>query len=417
MLNRRELIGAGSATLLAASVRIAPLSVFLSGDVRSENTYRNVAGASDLPSASNYAALEQMLRDMRASAATVRSGAGRFADAFTDQTGINARASRYYDYDARKVVGPQRAFKNTVAPEEDFGDIKDWSTNVGVTVVDPSDRDPMVGKVAEMDTGGKPGNLSVLRHYYGPIPASFGVSVLMGMATKLTSAAEALEMQVQNNQGHQLKMRVYSGAVDFFHDGAWHRQFAYGGSISILTEWWVEARFNGGSSYTIRLFAGTQELPGFTGNLPLGPSGENGWIGFIQHSSSLAHRKSHLAFLEVGRSALPANMSLVSVARDVATEPRTISLAVLFEDVCAQTVINTDLEGWISKDGGATYYQVPLATYDKWSGGVLDASKPVLFAAGTVTLPPSGTHEVCCRITSANGRYFSLEGYAWRVEA
>ena len=382
-----------------------------------EDLYLNPSAQSDLPNFSNYLALEQLLQDMRASAATVRSPVGEFADAFTDQRGINAAASRYYDYDARKVVGTQRPFKNTVAPEEDFDDIRGWSANVGVTIVEPRDRDPMVGKVAEMDTGANAGSVSVLRKYYGPIPASFGVSVLMGMVTKLRSSAEALEMQVQNGEGHQLKMRVYSGAVEFFHDGAWHRQFAYGGSISILTEWWVEARFNGGSSYTIRLFAGTQELPGFTGNLPRGKPGEEGWIGFIQHSSALAHRKSHLAFLEVGSSALPADMSLVSVAKHVVTEPRTVSMAVLFEDVCAQTVINTDLKGWISKDGGANFYQVPLTNFGKRGAGILDASKPVLFLGGTVSLPPSGTHDVCCRVTSANGRYFSLEGYAWRVDA
>ncbi|HKO20050.1 MAG TPA: hypothetical protein VJU82_14295 [Acidobacteriaceae bacterium] len=413
MLSRREMIMASSATVLAGSFRSAPLNAH----VRDKNPYLNLVAESELSGFSSYFALEQTLRSMRANATTVRTRPGQFADVFTDQTGINAGASRYYDYDARKVVGTQRVFKNTVAPEEDFEAISDWSTNVGVTVVDARDPDPMVGKVAEMNTGGTRGSVSILRNYYGPIPASFGVSVLMGMVTNLTSAAEALEMQVQNNQGHQLKMRVYSGAVDFFHDGAWHTQFPYGGSIFTLTEWWVEVTFNGGSNYRVRLFAGTQELPGFTGNLPHGTSGENGWIGFIQHSSTRANRKSHLAFLQVGSSALPANMSLVSVAQDVMTEPTAVSLAVMFEDVCAQTVINTDLKGWISKDGGANYYQVTLKSYDEWGGGVLDVSKPVLFLAGTVTLPPSGTHNVCCRITSANGRYFSLNGYAWRVEA
>lgn len=409
MLNRREMISAGSAALLAASVRSAPLAVLLSGDT--------LAAKPDLPGFSDYSALEQLLQNMRASGTTVRRQAGWFADVFTDRTGINAGASRYYAYDRRKVVGPDRASRSTVAPEEPFNDILSWTRNVGVTVVNPRDGDPNVGRVAEMNTGAKPGNTSILRKYFGPIPATFGVSVLMGMATTNSSAAEALEMQVQNEQGHQLQMRVFSGAVQFFYNGAWHKQFAYGGSTATLTEWWFDAAFKGGSSYTVRLFAGTQELPGFTGNLPNGPPGENGWIGFIQHSSKRANRKAHLAFLEVGSSALPANMDLVSVAEYVPTEPTTISVAVLFEDVCLQTIVNTDLKTWISKDGGATWYQVGLTKYDKRDGGVLDPSKPIYFVAGTVTLPRSGTHDVCCRITSANGRYFSLNGYAWRVDA
>ena len=417
MLNRREMISASSATLLAASVSSAPLSVFLSKDVRGEDPYRNPGVKSDLSSFSNYSAVVQMLQNMRASATTVRTQVGSFADVFSDQTGINAGASQYYDYDSRKVIGPDRAFRSTVAREEPFNDIRSWTSNVGVTVVNPRDADPNVGRAAEMNTGAIPGNASVLRKYFGPIPATFGVSVLMGMATANSSAAEALEVQVQNNQGHELKMRVYAGAVQFFYDRAWHTQFGYGGSTATLTEWWFDAAFNGHSSYTVRLFAGTQELPGFTGNLPKGAPGENGWVGFIQHSSTKANRKAHLAFVEVGSSALPANMSLVSVAEDVVTEPATISMAVMFEDVCLQTVVNTDLKGWISKDGGATWYQVTLTKYEKQGGGVLDASKPIYFLVGSATLPHSGTHSVCCRITSANGRYFSLDGYAWSVEA
>lgn len=397
MLNRREMITISAATMLAASVRGAPLPASVSA-------------------ASNYFTLGQMLRLMRANASPVRAQPGQFSDVFTNRNGINARASDHYDYDARKVVGPQRSFASSVAREEDFESIADWPVKLGATVINPRDPDPMVGKVAELNTGATPGNVAVLRKYFGAIPASFGVSVLMGMGTSATSGADSLEFQVQNDRGHLLKMRVFKGAVQFFYGGAWHTQFPYGGTTSILTEWWFDAVHNGGSSYTVRLFAGTQELPGFTGSLPGGTRGENGWVGFVQNSSTIPNRKSHLAFLQVGRSALPANMSLVSAAHEVVAEPTTISMAVMFEDVCAQTVINTDLRGEISKDGGRAWYPVPLKNFGKWGRGVLDANKPVYLLGGTVTLPASGTHEVCCRITSANGRYFSLQGYAWRVD-
>jgi hypothetical protein len=416
MLNRREMVTASSATLLAASLRNAPLSMFLSGDTRDENLHLNPVAKSNLSSLSNYLALGQMLQNMRVTATSARAGDARFADVFTDQTGIDARASRFYDYDIRKVVGTQRPFASTVAPEEDFENIADWSINVGATVIHPLDPDPMVGEVAELNTGRVVGGQAVLRKYFGVIPATFGVSVLVGMATTLTSASEALEFQVQNNQGHLLKMRVYTDAVQVFYNGAWNTLFPYGGSTSTLTEWWLDAAHNGGSNYTIRLFAGTQELPGFTGELPRGTSGENGWVGFIQNSASVTNRKGRAAFLQVGSSALPADMSLVSVAQDVVTEPTTVTMAVMFEDVSLQTVINTDLKAWVSKDAGSTWYQVKLAKYYEYKGGVLDATKPVYLLAGQVSLPPSGTNKVCCRITSDNGRYFSLSGYAWRVD-
>lgn len=399
MLNRREMISASAATLLAASARIG-------------------SDASPNPSIlSNHFALGQMLQNMRASATTVLKQFGSFADVFTDQAGINARMSRYYDWDARRVVGPQRAFKDTVAPEEDFESITDWPVDVGAIVIDPSDTDPMVGKVAELDTGGTRGNTSALRKYFGVIPATFGVSVVMGMVTPNRSAAEATEFQAQNGLGHLLKMRMYLGAVQFFYNGAWTTQFTYGGNTSILSEWWMDAMHNGGSNYTVRLFAGTQELPGFTGSLPGGTLGEDGWVSFVQYSSAVADRKARVGFLQVGTSALPANMDLVSVAHDMGPEPTVISLAVMFEDVSAQTVLNTDLNAWVSKDGGSNWHQVKLASCTKYNSGVLDVTKPVYLVAGQVALPPNGTSNVCCRITSANGRYFSLHGYAWKVDA
>jgi hypothetical protein len=398
MLNRREMITASAATMLAALVRGAPLPA-------------------SVGAASSYFTLGRMLRTMRANASPVRTQLGQFSDVFSNRNGINARASDHYDYDARKVLGPQRSFASSVAHEEDFESIADWPVKVGAIVINPRDSDPMVGKVAKLSTGPTPGDVAVLRKYFGTIPASFGVSVLMGMATTATSGADSLELQVQNVRGHLLKMRVYTGAVQFFYNGAWNTQFAYGGSTATLTEWWFDAAHNGSGKYTIRLFAGAQELPGFTGNLPGGTQGENGWVSFIQNSSPAANRKSHLAFLQVGRSALPANMSLVSVAQEVVAEPTTISMAVMFEDVCAQTVINTDLRADVSKDGGRTWFPVLLRNCGKWGRGVLDANKPVYLLGGTVTLAASGTHEVCCRITSANGRYFSLQGYAWRVDA
>jgi hypothetical protein len=239
----------------------------------------------------------------------------------------------------------------------------------------------------------------------------------MGMATKSTSSADSLEFHVQNNRGHQFRIRVFTGAVQFFYNGTWNTQFPYGGSTGILTEWWFDAKHNGGSNYTVRLFAGTQELPGFTGDVPRGTPGDDGWLGFTQYSAAVPNRKGRAAFLQVGSSTLPANMNLISIRQTVATEPAKISLALMYEDVSLQTSLNADLMAWISNDGGTTWHQVILANYGKRSSGVLDQTKPVYLAAGQVALPASGIRDVCCRVTSGNGRYFALHGYAWTVVA
>lgn len=371
----------------------------------------------------------QMLQAMRVNGDPLRTQGllQRFASVFTkdaspiiSEAGIDA-SSTFYDWDVRHVIGTQRTYAATVAPEENFDDITDWTTNVGVTVVNPGDPDPMVGMVAEMNTGLTAGSQSVLRKLFGTVPASFGVSVLMGMKTA-NAATEATEFQIQNNQGHQLRVRVYTGAIQAFYDGAWNTLFNYGGVTTALTEWWFEVKHNSGSNYTMRLFAGTQELPGFTGNLPSGTAGENGWVGFIQYSGGgNNHRKAHLAFLQVGSSALPPGINLVSTALAVQAPPRRVSLGLLLEDTCLGTVTNTDVQGWISDrvdgNGNPVWYQVVLAKLGEVASGVLDVTKPVYLLGGTVTLPAGGTSNIRSRVTSGNVRYFSLTGWAWAVIA
>lgn len=368
-----------------------------------------------------YAALGQLMQEMRTKATSVRTRLGRFYDVYTDQTGINSGASQFYDWDSRKLIGTQRTYKATVI-EGNLSTTAGWTIVTG-TVTSIAVTDPNVpgGYVFELDSGATPGNTAQIRRYAGAIPASFGATILMSNVTT-NGLGEELECQFQNANGHLLRVRKYwngtTGVIQFFYNGAWNTAFTSGAwSPGVLTECWFECVFNSGSNYTVRFFAGTQELPGFTGNLPGGNAGENGYIGFIQYSTTTANRKSRLGIIEVGSSALPQNMRLVSTAQDVVTEPTTVSMALLFEDVCLQTVIGTDIKADISKDGGTTWYPVTFANYDEWSVGILTTNAPIYMLAATVTLPPSGTHSVCSRITSANGRYFTVDGIAWRVDA
>lgn len=76
------------------------------------------------------------------------------------------------------------------------------------------------------------------------------------------------------------------------------------------------------------------------------------------------------------------DMTLISDSVIAEADPSTARLVLFQEDVDAIT-INTDIKGWVSKDGGSTWAQVTLA-----DDGNYDASKRVL--SGTVDLTASG---------------------------
>jgi hypothetical protein len=106
--------------------------------------------------------------------------------------------------------------------------------------------------------------------------------------------------------------------------------------------------------------------------------------------------------IEVTNSITPNNMTLISNTTTAESEPSEARLIIREEDVDAATV-NTDILGYVSRDGGTTWDQVTLADQGDYG------SKRIL--SETKTLTSSGT-SMAWKIVTANNKDLKIHDVA-----
>ena len=97
------------------------------------------------------------------------------------------------------------------------------------------------------------------------------------------------------------------------------------------------------------------------------------------------------------------NMTLISNATTAETQPDNSRLIVFEEDVDSVTV-NTDIKGWVSRDGGTTWSQVTLADEGNYTG-----SQRILSGTVDISGQPSGT-SMKYKITTHNYKNMKIHG-------
>jgi len=99
------------------------------------------------------------------------------------------------------------------------------------------------------------------------------------------------------------------------------------------------------------------------------------------------------------------NMTLQSIAFVAASTPQDARLVIFEEDVSSIT-LNTDIKGWISRDGGTTWSQVTLANEGNYQS-------PRRVLAGIVDLVPQpvqSVYNVKYKVTTHNNKNLKLYG-------
>jgi hypothetical protein len=96
-------------------------------------------------------------------------------------------------------------------------------------------------------------------------------------------------------------------------------------------------------------------------------------------------------------------MTLISQPQPADALPTQARLVIFEEDNDVITV-NTDLKGWVSRDGGTTYTQITLI-----EEGFYDTVARILSGTVDISGQPSGTNMVY-KITSHNNKGFTVHG-------
>lgn len=282
-----------------------------------------------------------------------------------------------------KTWTPSRANQSSVYGTA-FTSLSGWAVaGNGTVTITTATGQPALPDAAWFQAGATVGNLAQISRNVGSIPASFGLSYQSQNVAIGTNTADALNIQVANVNGSVLEIRQNDNSLAIFINGAftqiWAASFGNFGS-----EIWFEVNWNSGSNYTINLYLGTQYVATMTGNLPGG--GTNGNVVAYLENGVTASRQAWLYFLNIGSSALPANMTLYGTLMQVNTAPNTITVLALVEDDTVSVVPGSTLFIDVTCDG-STYTNVGnLADLGVITAGLIDNTKNVSAFGGSVAV-------------------------------
>jgi len=92
-----------------------------------------------------------------------------------------------------------------------------------------------------------------------------------------------------------------------------------------------------------------------------------------------------------------ANLTLKSVNKTASTVPTKANMVMLMENVVGTATLNTDIQGFISRDGGTTFTQGTLVDEGTWGTN----KKILAFHDLDISSQPSGT-SLCYKVTTLN---------------
>lgn len=307
---------------------------------------------------------------------------GVYTGFVTSTDGLESGQSSNALYDTvNKVQSPDRVNQSSVYGTS-FSSLSGWTVSGNVTSITTGLPAPLAN-AADFVTGATIGTAAQIQQNVGSVPASFGISFVSNNVAIGNNTADAINIQVGNTDGYSLEIRINDNSIAIFIDGAFTQIFA--ASLgNFPTEMWLQADQNSGNNYTVSLYLGTQYIASLTGTLPSG--GTNGLVTAYLIDGATASRQAYLYFLNIGSSALPANMTLVGSLMQENTTPSLATVMALVEDDAESIVPGTTLFVDVTCNG-STYTNVSdLADVGIVSQGLVDNTKNVSAYAGSVAL-------------------------------
>ena len=150
-----------------------------------------------------------------------------------------------------------------------------------------------------------------------------------------------------------------------------------------------------GASVVYAAGAGTSPNHGYSGAAPDHGKGHGG-KPYVDGSDGVV-----ILRFKTADYAAPSSMRLQSVSVPVAAAPARAALLVLYEDAAGEAVLNTDLKGFVSRDGGTTWTELTLVTAASAAFGYATASRRLASATDAAFAGAAGT-DLRWRVELAN---------------
>lgn len=318
---------------------------------------------------------------------------------------------------ARTCVCPERSQAATHL-HETFESLASWTpiqTGTGTCgIVDPAHPDPMVGKVLNLHTGANLGSAAGAQRYLPPVPSTCGMLVMQQLNNVGPNITDALNVELQMNNGRVLWQRFSADAARVHIDGGWHLLWPRSGNF--VMESWAEAVEQSDGRHKVSLYLGTRCVADVTGFLPLRSAATNSLIKITQQSVATPGQQSQVSSVMVGNSQLSDAMRLltpvtVTTGPDgIPASPEIGHIAIALESVSNTLVLNENFTASISKDNGATWSPVSLEDHGIFGPGEIDAGKNIRVVGGSAPFIPGPGTQVLAKIETAAGHYLPVHG-------
>lgn len=278
---------------------------------------------------------------------------GNFIDT-TDSTNEVLSASHYYEN--------LRPYKDTI-DDDQFDNLTSWTGgDIGTgttTIVTTGSSDAAIGTYAARFNSGASsgvGNRAIQTQDYGAgaIPANFGVTIIINQVAQGTSG-NFFQVQIDNGI-YIFAFRFYSTGIYYLDSSSQEVLLFPHGTEGEWSEYWMECN---STTKRIMLYAGTVLLADTTATTLLATA-DDGRVQMRQNGNTQTSRITDVGVFQIGTSALPGTLTLISEAYECDYLPSSAEITVLLDDVSAYTVLNTTFIAYVSIDDGATWQAVTL---------------------------------------------------------
>lgn len=345
-----------------------------------------------------------------------------FLDKFVDGNFVDATESLNEVLNASYYYENLRPYKDTL-DDDQFDNLTAWTDDdIGTgttTIVLTGSSDTAIGaNAARFNTGATAGagNRAIQHQDYGAgnIPANFGVTLIINQVAQGTSG-NFFHVQIDNGV-YTFAFRFYSTGIYYLDSGSTEVLLFDHGTEGVWSEYWFECN---STTKRIMLFAGTVLLADVTAATLLA-STDNGRVQMRQNGNTETNRITDVGVFQLGSSALPAQLTLVSNAYECDFLPARAELVILLDDVSAYTVINTTFIAYLSIDDGSTWQAVTLTERSVYGDSISNLGGSyvrVLTGELDIVSPADKTCRLKVVAAGAPVRQVNIHGWALHLKA
>ena len=342
-----------------------------------------------------------------------------FIDKFADGAFIDATASLNEVLNASHYYENLRPYKDTI-DDDQFDNLTAWTDNdIGTgttTIVLTGSSDTAIGaNAARFNTGASTGSghraLQAQDYGVGNIPASFGMTIILNQVAQGGGSGNHFQVQADNGT-YIFAFRFHTGGVYYLDSAATEVLLYDHGTEGEWSEYWMECD---SATRRIMLFAGTVLIADVIAPTLLASS-NSGRVQMRQHGDSVASRITDVGVFQLGSSALPGQLTLISNAYECDFIPSSAELVVLLDDVSAYTVINTTFIAYLSIDDGATWQAVTLDERSIYGDSLSNLSSSyVRILTGRVDIVSPADQTCRLKVVAAGSPVRQVGVYGWAL--